>query len=95
MVVKAYWTSVVQGEDRNKLLNVIVFRSRGGRISDYLLVAAKIRSLRRWPRRVVRIEERYEIKVSELSKVTYKTEYEEKIKQRWERVRGEVTGGVD
>ena len=30
---------------------------------------------------MVRLEERYEIKVSELSKVTCKTEYEEKLKQ--------------
>ena len=41
------------------------------------------------------MEERYEIKVSELSKVTCKTEYEEMLKQRWERYRGElVQGGV-
>ena len=39
------------------------------------------------------MEERYEIKVSELIKVTYKTENEEKSKRKWERVRGEVFEG--
>ena len=42
------------------------------------------------------MEERwYEIKVSELRKVTYKTEYEDKLKQRWERVLGDVLEGVE
>ena len=36
------------------------------------------------------MEEMYEIKVSELRKVTCKTEYGEMLKQRWERVRGEL-----
>ena len=34
------------------------------------------------------MEEKYEIKVSELRKVPCKTEYEDKLSQRWERVRG-------
>ena len=34
------------------------------------------------------MEERYEINVSELRKATCKTEYEHKLNQRWERVRG-------
>ena len=48
---------------------------------------AKIKGLRRWNGRVVNIE-KYEIKVRELIKVTCKTDYEGKLKQRWERVRG-------
>ena len=48
---------------------------------------AKIRWLKRWPRREVRMEERYEIKLSQLSRVTCKTEYEDKLKQRREKVR--------
>ena len=36
------------------------------------------------------MEERYEIKVSELRKATCKLKYEDKLNQRWERVRGEV-----
>ena len=39
---------------------------------------------------MVRMEERYEIKVSELSKFTCNIEYKYKLKQRQERVRGEV-----
>ena len=52
-------------------------------------MVAKIRCLRRWPGKMVRMEERYEIKVglSEISKVICKTEYEEKLKERWNRVR--------
>ena len=41
------------------------------------------------------MEERYEIKVSELRKVTCKTEYGEMLKQRWKRVRGGVRGPVE
>ena len=43
-----------------------------------------------WTGRVINIKERYEVKVNELRKVTRKSEYEEKLKQRWERVRGEL-----
>ena len=42
-------------------------------------MVAKIKCLRRWTGRVVRMEERYEIKVSELSKVTGKIAYEKKF----------------
>ena len=38
------------------------------------------------------MEERYEIKVNNLSKVMCKIEYEEKLKQRLERVWGKVVG---
>ena len=41
------------------------------------------------------MEERYEIKVSELRKETCKIEYEDKLNQRLERVRGEIVGGVE
>ena len=44
--------------------------------------------------KVVRMEERYEIKESELSKQMCKTEYEEKLKQRWKRVRGGGKSGL-
>ena len=79
--------------DRNKLLDVNLFKGAQGGISDHHLVVAKVRCLRRWPGRVVRVEERYEIKVRELRKMTCKTEYKEKLKQRWERARGELEGG--
>ena len=39
------------------------------------------------------MEARNEIKVLELNMVMCETEYEEKLKQRWERLRGEVVGG--
>ena len=39
------------------------------------------------------MEERYEIKISELRRATCKTEYEDRLNQRWERVREEVVGG--
>ena len=52
-------------------------------------MVAKIRCLRRWTGR----EDGCEMKVSELIKMTCKTDYEEKFKHRWERVRGEVVGG--
>ena len=38
---------------------------------------------------------RYEIKVSELMKATCKIEYEDKLNQRWEKVRREVVAGVE
>ena len=41
------------------------------------------------------MEERYEIKVSELRRATYKVEYEDKLNRRWERVRGEVVESVE
>ena len=41
----------------------------------------QIKCLRRWPGRVVGMDERYEIKVSEFSKVTCKSEYERILKQ--------------
>ena len=41
------------------------------------------------------MEERYKMSISELSKVTCKTEYEEKLKQNWERLRGKVAGRVE
>ena len=44
---------------------------------DCYLVIAKIRCLKRWNGRLVNMEERYEIKVRELKKVTCKTEYED------------------
>ena len=39
---------VLQGEDKNKVLNVNVFRSAGERIFNHQLVIAKGRCLRRW-----------------------------------------------
>ena len=39
------------------------------------------------------MEERYEIKVSELRRATCKTVYEDRLNQRLDRVRGEVVGG--
>ena len=77
-----------QKEDRSKLLDVNVFRGVGKVITDYHLVVAKIRYLMRWPGRVVRMEKKYEIKV------TRKTEYEEKLKQRLEMVVGSGRGSV-
>ena len=53
-----------------------------GGISDHHLVVAKIICLRRWTGKVVRMEERYEIKISELSKITCKTACENNLKQR-------------
>ena len=40
------------------------------------------------------MEERNEIKVSELRQVTCTTEYEEMLKKRWERVRKQAVEGV-
>ena len=60
----------------------------GWGILDHHLVIAKIRDLKRWTRRKVSMEERYEIKVSELREVTCKIEYEDKFNQRWEMVKG-------
>ena len=48
--------------------------------------------MKRWTGRGVNIEERYEIKISELRMVTCKIEYEDKLNQRWERVRWKVVG---
>ena len=77
----------------NKLLDLNIFRGEGVGISDLKLVVAKIRCLR-WPGRVVRMKERYEIKASKLSKLTCIER--KKLKQRWERVGGEVVGtGVE
>ena len=39
------------------------------------------------------MDERYKIKATELRIVTCKTKDEEKLKQRWERVSGEVVVG--
>ena len=39
---------VVREEERNKLLNVNVFRGAEGRIPDHHLVVTKLRCLRRW-----------------------------------------------
>ena len=80
---------VAQKEDRNKLLDVNVLRGAGWEILGHHLVISKIRCLRRWTGRVVNMEERYEMKERELRKVTCKTEYEEKLKQRV----GECTAG--
>ena len=74
---------VVQEEERNKLLYINVLRNVGGGILDHHLVIAKIS--------MVSMEERYEIEVSELRKVTCETEYEDELNRRWERVR--VKGG--
>ena len=41
------------------------------------------------------MEERYDIKVNEHKKVACKTDSENKLSQRWERVRGEVVRGVE
>ena len=76
---------VVQEEEKNKLLDVNVLRGAGGGISDHHLVIAKVRCLKRWTGRMVNMESRYEIKVSELRKVTRKIEYEDKLNQQWER----------
>ena len=84
---------MVQEGERNKLLDVNVSRGAGGGISEHHLAIAKIRCYKRWTGRGVRREERYEIKVSELRRETCKIEYEDKLNQRWERVRGEVVGG--
>ena len=82
---------MVQKEERNKLLDVNVLRGGGGEILDHHLVIEKLR----WSRKVVNMEERYEIKVSELRKVMCKTEYENKLNLRRERVRegGSREGG--
>ena len=85
---------VMQDEERNKLLDVNVLRGVGRGISDHHLIIAKIRSLKRWTGRGVSIEERYEIKVSELRKAKGKVEYEDNLNKRWERVRGKVVGEV-
>ena len=84
---------VVQEEDRNKILDVNVLQEAERGISDHHLMIIKMRSLSRWTGRMVNMEDRYEIKVSELRKVICKTEYEDKMKQRWERVRVEIVGG--
>ena len=41
------------------------------------------------------MEERYEIKVIEHSKLTCRNELKDKVKQRWERVRGELVRDVE
>ena len=66
---------MVQEEDKNKLLDLNVFGGAREGVSDHQLVVGKIRFLRKWIGRMVRMEERYEIKLSELNKVTCKTEY--------------------
>ena len=71
-------------------MDINVLGGAGGGISDHHLVIAKIRCLKRCTGRMVNMEEQYEIKVSELRKVTCKTEYEDQLNQRWERVRWEV-----
>ena len=43
-------------------------------------MVAKIKCLLTWPERVLRMKERYEINECELSKLTCKAEYEEKLK---------------
>ena len=63
---------MVQDEDRNKTLDVNVLRGAGGEIMDHHLIIAKMIYLRRWTGRVVNMTERYEIKVSEPKKITYK-----------------------
>ena len=78
----------MQEEERNKCLDVNVLGGAGRGISDHHLVIAKKRCLRTWTGRVVNMEERYEIKINELRKVTCKTEYKDKLKKRWKRVRG-------
>ena len=85
---------VLQQEEINKPLDVNVLRGAGGGILDHHLVIAGIRCLKRWTGRVVNMEERYEIKVTELKKVTCKTEYEDKLNQRWEKLRGKGVRGV-
>ena len=69
-------------EEINKLLDVNVLRGAGGGISDHHLAIAKIRCLKRWTGRGVRMEERYEIKVSELRRATCKIDYGDKLNQR-------------
>ena len=73
---------MVQEEERNKLLDVNVLRGAGGGISDHHLAIAKIRCLKRWTGRGVRMEERYEIKVSELRRAMCKIEYKLKLNQK-------------
>ena len=85
---------MVQEEEGNKHFDVNVLRGVGGGISDHHLAIAKIRFLKGWTGRVLNMEEKCEIKVRELSKVMCKNEYEDKLKQRWKRVRGEVVGGA-
>ena len=75
---------VVQEEKRNKHLDVNVFKGAEWGISKHYLLASKIIFLKSWHGRMVRMKERYKIK---LSKVTYKTKYEEMLKQRCKRVR--------
>ena len=69
-------------------MDVYVLRNARGRISDHHLLITKIRRLKRWTGRGECMEERYEIKISELRKVTCKAEYEDTLNQRWERVEG-------
>ena len=78
----------VQDEYKNNIFDVNVLRGAGGGISDHHVVVAKIRCLGRCLGRVIRMEERNERKVSELIKVMCKTEYEEELKKRWDRVWG-------
>ena len=81
----------MQEDDRNRILDVSVFRGLGGGISDHHLVVAKLRCLGGG---LMKTEESYEIEVSEFYKVRCKIEYEGKLKQKWERIREEVVGGM-
>ena len=63
-------------------------------MSDHHLVIEKIRCLKRWTSRGENREKMHEIKVSELRKIACKTEYEGKLNQRLERVRGGGSRGV-
>ena len=65
---------MLQKEEKNKRLDVNVLKGSGGEILDSNLLIAKMRSLKRWIRRVVNIDESYEIKVSELRQVVCKTD---------------------
>ena len=63
--------------------------------ASFIADVAQFAHLRKCTGRMVRVKERYEINVSELRKVTCKTEYKEKLKQRWEMVQREVVRGVE
>ena len=66
---------MVLEEEINKLLGVNVLRGEGGGIWERYLTIAKIRCLKRWTGGGVRMEEKYEIKVSKLRRATCKIEY--------------------
>ena len=86
---------LISSKDKERLIDVNVLRGIHAGMSDHFLVEGKLKVKYRWERRKVGGGGREMIKFSELAKEEKVREYQGKLEEKWEGVRGSEWRGVE